>query len=154
MNRDKSSPRQIKRKRTSVFILTKDDVDWERNKEWRHFVWWSSRGNAIELMTRDYWALPDSRRGLICGPHFTLHEVTTLGDYIEFYGEPPIFYTYTHTYIFASTLNFWRTNHFLDYLELYIIYNIQVMHWKHWQVFRRHYVLLTSSLIPIALISK
>lgn len=56
-------------------------------------------------MTRDYWALLDGRRGLICGPHFILHEVTTLGDYVEFYGKLPIFYTYTYTYVFASTLN-------------------------------------------------
>lgn len=79
-------------------------IEKEREKGWRHFVWWSS-GNAIELMTRDYWALLDGRRGLICGPHFILHEVTTLGDYVEFYGKPPIFYTYTYTYVFASTLN-------------------------------------------------
>lgn len=45
----------------------------------------SSHGssNVKELMTRDYWVASRGSQGLICIPHFSIHEVTTLDDRVE-----------------------------------------------------------------------
>jgi len=83
MNSDKGSPRQIKRQRASVFILTKDVADREGERETDVTdVWCFSSGNVVELMTRDYWVPSNNLRGLICGPHFIFQGITTLGDHV------------------------------------------------------------------------
>lgn len=77
------SPRQIRRHNTSVFILT-EDVNIR--KKYSLFVTSeSSHGssNVKELMTRDYWVASRGSQGLICIPHFSIHEVTTFDDRVE-----------------------------------------------------------------------
>lgn len=58
---------------------------WWREEVEVHFGYYpgiESRpfGNVKELMTREYWIASRGSHGLICIPHFSIHEVTTLDE--------------------------------------------------------------------------